>query len=314
MTRTDVRQPVAERNRDTSGGAIESGKRRYLLRTTGRFDNPEDLKDLIIDRRGANIIRLEDVADVRLGHYEIYTRAFVNDRPIIFLSIRREVGSNVIAIKNAVMAEVEKINREVLKPAGMELELTADDVNYVQASIRNVWTNLTICAILATLVMFLFLRSAKATAVGVIGIPICTIAAFIGLMLAGRTINVISLAGVAFTIGMTLDNCIVVLESIDLERRRGLGRLKAAIEGVRKVWPAVLTSTLTTILVFVPIVFIYEEAGQLYSDIAIAVSASIFASMIVAITLVPTGAAHFDLTPHENRSVDAVNGAIVTAR
>ncbi len=113
---------------------------------------------------------------------------------------------------------------------------------------------------------------------------------------------------------MTLDNCIVVLESIDLERRRGLGRLKAAIEGVRKVWPAVLTSTLTTILVFVPIVFIYEEAGQLYSDIAIAVSASIFASMIVAITLVPTGAAHFDLTPHENRSVDAVNGAIVTAR
>ncbi len=180
-----MRRAVAERNRDTSGGAIESGKRRYLLRTIGRFDNPEDLKDLIIDRRGANIIRLEDVADVRLGHYEIYTRAFVNDRPIIFLSIRREVGSNVIAIKNAVMAEVEKINREVLKPAGMELELTADDVNYVQASIRNVWTNLTICAILATLVMFLFLRSAKATAVGVIGIPICTIAAFIGLMLAG---------------------------------------------------------------------------------------------------------------------------------
>lgn len=308
---TDVRQAVAERNRDTSGGEIESGKRRYLLRTIGRFDDPEDLKDLIIARRGDNIIRLDDVAEVKLGHFEIYTRAFVNERPGIFLSIRREAGSNVIAIKEAVMKEVEEINRDVLIPAGMELKLTADDVTYVQSSIRNVWTNLSIGAVLATLVMFLFLRSAKATVIGVIGIPICTIAAFIGLLLAGRTINVISLAGVAFAIGMTLDNTIVVLESIDLERRRGLGRLKGAIEGVRKVWPAILASTLTTILVFVPIVFIREEAGQLYSDIAIAISASILASMVVAITVVPTAAAHFDLTPKDNKAVGAADGAIV---
>lgn len=309
---TDVRRAVSERNRDTSGGEIESGKRRYLLRTIGRFDKPEDLEELIIARRGDNIIRLGDVADVRLGHFEIYTRAFVNERPIMFLSIRREAGSNVIAIKDAVMEEVENINREVLIPAGLELALTADDVNYVQASIRNVWTNLSIGAVLATLVMFLFLRSAKATVIGVIGIPICTIAAFIGLLLAGRTINVISLAGVAFAIGMTLDNTIVVLESIDLERRRGLGRLKGAIEGVRKVWPAILASTLTTVLVFVPIVFIKEEAGQLYSDIAIAVSASILASMVVAITVVPTAAAHFDLTPKDNKAADAADGAIVS--
>ena len=311
LSLTDVRRAVAARNRDTSGGEIESGKRRYLLRTIGRFDDPEDLKELIIARRGGRTIRLEDVADVRLGHFEIYTRAYVNDRPIIFLSIRREAGSNVIAIKEAVMQEADAINREVLIPAGMELDLTADDVNYVKASIRNVWINLTIGAVLATLVMFLFLRSVKATVVGVIGIPICTIAAFIGLMLAGRTINVISLAGVAFAIGMTLDNSIVVLESIDLERRRGLGRLKGAIEGVRKVWPAVLASTLTTVLVFIPIVFIHEEAGQLYSDIAIAVSASIFASMIVAITVVPTAAAHFDLTPQDNLAIDRADGAIV---
>ncbi|ODS01624.1 acriflavin resistance protein [Methyloceanibacter superfactus] len=313
LSLTDVRRAVSNRNRDTSGGEIESGKRRYLLRTIGRFDDPDSLKELIIARRGGTIIRLEDVADVRLGHFEIYTRAYVNDRPIIFLSIRREAGSNVIAIKEAVMKEAEAINREVLGPAGMELELTADDVNYVEASIRNVWTNLAIGAVLATLVMFLFLRSVKATVVGVIGIPICTIAAFIGLMLAGRTVNVISLAGVAFAIGMTLDNTIVVLESIDLERRRGLGRLKGAIEGVRKVWAAVLASTLTTVLVFIPIVFIHEEAGQLYSDIAIAVSASILASMIVAITVVPTAAAHFDLTPQDNLAVDRADGAIVKA-
>jgi multidrug efflux pump subunit AcrB len=183
---------------------------------------------------------------------------------------------------------MDAINREFLEQAGMQLTLNADDVGYVQESIANVWTNLTIGAVLATLVMFWFLRSARATGLGVIGIPICTIAAFIGLALAGRTVNVISLAGVAFAIGMTLDNTIVVLESIALERRRGLDRFAAALIGVKRVWPAVLASTLTTVLVFAPVLFIDEEAGQLYSDIAIAISASILASMLIAITVVPT--------------------------
>lgn len=296
LSLSQVRDALVDRNRDTSGGEIESGKRRYLLRTIGRFDDVESLNNLIIARRGTAITRLSDVAKASLHHFEIRDRAFVNGEPIIFLSINREAGSNVIDIKKGVFAEVKAINEEVLKPRGMELELTADDVTYVEASIRNVWTNLAIGAALATLVMFIFLRSVRATMVGIVGIPICTIAAFICLLLAGRTINVISLAGIAFAIGMTLDNTIVVLESIELERRRGLNRLKAAIEGVKKVWPAVLASTLTTVLVFVPILFISEEAGQLYSDIAIAVAGSIVASMIVAITVVPTAAANLDFT------------------
>ena len=173
----------------------------------------------------------------------------------------------------------------------MQMKLIAEDAGYVEASIRNVWINLGLGALLATMVMYLFLRSARATLVGIMGIPICTIAAFIGLLLADRTINVISLAGVAFAIGMTLDNSIVVIESIELERRRGKERLRAAADGVRNVWSAVLASTLTTILVFAPVLFITEEAGQLYSDVAIAIAASITASMLVAITLIPTASA-----------------------
>jgi len=307
LTLPDVRRAIVGRNRDTSGGEIESGKRRYLLRTIGRFDDIAALEELIVTRRGDSIIKLRDVADVRLDHFEVRQNAYVNGEPIIFLSIRREAGSNVIAIKRAVLKEAEAINRDVLKLAGMELELTADDVVYVEASIKNVWTNLAIGAVLATLIMFLFLRTLRATLVGVAGIPICTIAAFIGLLAAGRTINVISLAGVAFAIGMTLDNSIVVLESIDLERRRGLDRFRAAVEGVRKVWPAVVASTLTTVLVFVPIVFIEEEAGQLYSDIAIAVSASVLASMLVAITVVPTACARIDFS--RNEAAPAAGGA-----
>jgi multidrug efflux pump subunit AcrB len=288
LTLADVRNAVRARNRDVSGGDIESGKRRYLLRTVGRFDSVESLEDLVLNRNGDAITLLGDVADVRLDHYEIQSKSYVNGNPVLSLSVRRETGSNVIAIKKAMLPVMDTINREFLEQAGMQLTLNADDVGYVQESIANVWINLTIGAVLATLVMFWFLRSARATGLGVIGIPICTIAAFIGLALAGRTVNVISLAGVAFAIGMTLDNTIVVLESIALERRRGLDRFAAALNGVKRVWPAVLASTLTTVLVFAPVLFIDEEAGQLYSDIAIAISASILASMLIAITVVPT--------------------------
>jgi len=291
LTLSDVRAAVRARNRDVSGGDIESGKRRYLLRTIGRFDSVESLEDLVLDRSGDAITRLGDIADVRLDHYEIASRSYVNGKPVLSLSVRRETGSNVIAIKKAMLPVMDEINRDVLEPAGMSLTLNADDVGYVQESIKNVWTNLVIGAVFATLVMFLFMRSARTTALGVIGIPICTIAAFIGLVVAGRTVNVISLAGVAFAIGMTLDNTIVVLESIALERKRGLARFAAALAGVKRVWPAVLASTLTTVLVFAPVMFVEQEAGQLYSDIAIAISASILASMLIAITVVPTASA-----------------------
>jgi len=291
LTLGDLRTTIRARNRDVSGGDIESGKRRYLLRTVGRFDSVESLEELVINRSGDAITRLGDIAEVRLDHYEIQSRSYVNGKPVLSLSVRRETGANVIAIKKAMLPVMDAINREVLEPAGMQLTLNADDVGYVQASIANVWINLLIGAVFATLVMFLFLRSVRTTALGIIGIPICTVAAFIGLAIAGRTVNVISLAGVAFAIGMTLDNTIVVLESIMLERRRGLPRFAAALEGVKRVWSAVLASTLTTVLVFAPVLFIQEEAGQLYSDIAIAVSASILASMLIAITVVPTASA-----------------------
>jgi multidrug efflux pump subunit AcrB len=292
----DVRRAINDRNRDFSGGEIESGKRRYLLRTVGRFADLQELRDLILVRRGDSLIRLGDVAEVRLDHYELSRMSYTDGDLVIGLSVRRQAGSNVIDIKEKLTVEVEQINQDILNPAGMFMRLIADDVGYVQASVTNVWTNLSIGAMLASMVMFLFLRSGKATLVGVMGIPICIIAGLIGLLIAGRTINVISLAGIAFAIGMTLDNGIVVLESIEHQRRKGLDRLRAAVVGVQLVWPAVLASTLTTVLVFVPILFIQEEAGQLYSDIAIAISASILASMLVAIAVIPTATARLEFS------------------
>lgn len=295
LSLTGVRDTIRSRNQDRSGGDIESGKRQYLVRTIGRFDSIEDLRQLILARRGDAVIRLDDVASVRIDHFEKMAASSYNGNPNLFITIRKEAGSNVIAIKNQMMPELESINRDVLAAAGLQIELVADDVRYVQESVKNVWQNLVLGSVLAIAVMFLFLRSLRATAVGVMGIPICIIVAFFGLLITGRTTNVISLAGIAFAIGMTLDNSIVVLESIALERRRGANRWQAAVQGVKSVWPAVFASTMTTVLVFLPVAFVEQEAGQLYSDIAIAISFAIMASMLVAITVLPTAAARLQL-------------------
>ena len=294
ITLDAIRDALRARNRDASGGDLELGKRRYLLRTIGRFRDLQEVEDMILARRGDSLIRLRDVAEVQMSHYELRNVSSSNGRPTMSISVDREPGSNVIDIKRALLPVVNEINAQVLGPAGMEMSLTSDDVRYVQASVANVWQNLGLGALLATLVMFAFLRSGRATLVGVVGIPICTIAAFLGLLAAGRTVNVISLAGVAFAIGMTLDNSIVVLEAIERRRREGVERRTAALEGVRMVWPAVLASTMTTVLVFAPIFFIRQEAGQLYSDVAIAISASILASMLVAISVVPSLSARLE--------------------
>ncbi|KAA1189574.1 efflux RND transporter permease subunit [Pseudohalioglobus sediminis] len=298
----DVRSAIRERNRDRSGGDLESGKRQYLLRTIGRFADLEELQQLIITRRGDTIIRLGDVADIRMDHFEKRGTSSFNGSPGLMMGVRRESGSNVIDIKRQMIAEVELLQKQVMAPAGMDIRLIADDVVYVEDSIRTVWQNLFLGALFATVVMYLFLRSGRATLAGVIGIPLCVIVAFLGLLLAGRTINVISLAGIAFALGMTLDNSIVVLESIELERRKGAERLRAAVEGVRKVWPAVFASTMTTVLVFLPVAFIEQEAGQLYSDVAIAISAAILASMLVAITVLPTAAARLEFVNEAKRT------------
>ena len=286
----DLRAAIRTRNRDVSGGDLDSGKRRYLLRTIGRFETLQELENLVIAERDGAFIRLRDLGHAELGYEEVRSYAYSEGKPILAFAVSRQIGSNVIEIKKDMLETVADLNTGVLEDKGLRLVRTADDVVYVSEAVTTVQRNLAIGAVLAIGVLFLFLRSVPATLIGAVGIPICTLAAFLGLLVAGRTINVISLAGVAFAIGMTLDNNIVVLENIYRHLNMGKQRMQAALEGVREVWPAVLASTLTTVAVFLPVVFIEDEAGQLYSDIAIAISASILMSMLVAIALVPATA------------------------
>jgi multidrug efflux pump subunit AcrB len=301
---SEFKQAVRARNRDISGGDLDSGKRRYLLRTTGRFKSLEEIQNLIIARRNDTSIHLRDVGYVELDRFESRVKSFANGEPNITVGIRREIGANVIDIMDAMMAKVAELNQTTLPQKGIVMELTSEDVQYVRRAVSVVQQNLLLGALLAAGVLFLFLRSFSATLLGASGIPVCTIAAFIGLLLVGRTINVISLAGVAFSIGMTLDNSIVVLENIYRHLHNGKSRIQAALQGVTEVWPAVLASTLTTVFVFIPIVYIQQEAGQLYSDIAIAISASIIMSMLVAITVIPAACGRFLVLRQEPEPFD----------
>ena len=296
----DVRNAIRARNRDVSGGDVDVGKRRYMLRTVGRFSDVREIEQLVLDRRDGVLIRLSDVGTATLDTLEVRYYSYANGRSNITMGVRRQVGSNVVSVMDGVVETVAELNDGLLKHRGLEMELTSEDVKYVKDAVSVVRRNLIIGAILATAVLLVFLRSPVATAVGAIGIPVCTVAAFLGLLLVGRTINVISLAGVAFAIGMTLDNSIVVLENIYRHLTLGKTRVQAALEGVREVWPAILASTLTTIFVFIPVVFVQQEAGQLYSDIAVAVSASILLSMIVAITVVPAACGRYLNPPDMN--------------
>lgn len=291
LTMADIRSAIRSRNRDVSGGDIDSGKRRYVVRTIGRFDSLQAINDTIIAERSGHTVHLRDVGEATMDVAEMRGHAYLNlDRSLVFM-VRRDPGANVIEVKQQVTSAIAALNQRMLHTRGLVATLYADDVGYVVNAVKVVQKNLLLGGLLACLVLYLFLRNIYPTVLGALGVPICAIGALIGLLLMGRTINVISLAGVAFALGMTLDNSIVVLENIYRHRLAGKPPLEASLVGVREMWQAILASTLTTVFVFLPIATMNNEAGQLYSDIAIAISASVLMSMIVAVTLVPSAMA-----------------------
>jgi multidrug efflux pump subunit AcrB len=285
---SEFRAALRARNRDASGGDFDEGKRRYLVRTLGRFKSVEDIEGVVVARRDGVPVYVRDVAEVRLSRAEQRVQVRHDGEVALAMNVRRTPGTNIIEVMDSVRATVADLNEGLLAERGLILRQVSDDTVYIRDAVAMVRGNLMLGGVLATTVLLLFLRSFTPTLIGAVSVPICTVAAFLGLSLAGRTINVISLAGVAFAIGMTVDNSIVVLENIARHRTLGKSPLRAAEDAVREVWGAVLASTLTTVFVFLPIVLIKEEAGQLFADIAIAITSAIVASMLVAVTVIPT--------------------------
>jgi len=291
ITIADVRQALRGHNADTSGGDFWEGKRRYVVRTLGQFRSPEDVEGVVLARREGKPVYVRDVAEVRLGYKKPdgVVRNFGSEG--IAINAQRESGANVLDVMEGLRQARDELQDGILKQKGLQLEQVYDETDYIYSAVGLVRSNIVIGGFLTVLVLLTFLRSARSTFVITLAIPTSIIGAFLVLSLLGRSLNVISLAGMAFAVGMLVDNAIVVLENIFRHYQEGERRFEAAVNGVREVWGAVVASTATTLAVFLPVLFIEEEAGQLFRDIALAISASVGLSLIVSVTLIPMATA-----------------------
>ncbi|MCZ6765384.1 MAG: efflux RND transporter permease subunit [bacterium] len=282
---------LRSQNRDISGGDFGEGKRRYIVRTMSRFETPEDVEKTVITTRGGIPIRIGDVAEAVVAYQKPVVQVRHKGRESLAFNVQRQLGANVLTITDALLEEVARLNKEVLASQGLRIENVYRETVYIESAVDRVFQNLYLGGLLAIAVLFLFLRSPTSVLVIGLSIPISIITTFLTMYAFGRTINVISLAGMAFAVGMVVDNAIVVLENIYRHLQMGKSKREAANDGTREVWGAVLASTLTTIAVFLPILFIQERAGQIFRDIAIAISSAIAVSLIVSVTVIPSASA-----------------------
>ncbi|MGH9867135.1 MAG: efflux RND transporter permease subunit [Candidatus Polarisedimenticolia bacterium] len=291
ITLNELGAALEAENRNYSGGDFDEGKRRYLVRTMGEYASPADVEDIVVAVRNGVPVYLRDVARAELGYEKPGAKVFAQGRQVMAMNAVRETGSNVLEVMTALKERVARINEEMLKPRGLWLYQAYDETEYIRSAIDLLKENLYEGGILAVIVLLLFLRSWSSTFIVTLSIPLSVIGAFLAMSWFGRTLNVISLAGMAFGVGMSVDNTIVILENIYRHRQLGKPRFQAAYEGTIEVWGAVLLATLVNVAVFVPVVFIEEEAGQLFGDIAVALSCSAIFSLLVSITVVPALAA-----------------------
>ncbi len=320
-----VVQRLQQENVNVSGGRLEEGSQRYLVRTVNQFATVDDIRNMLLTTRAASssansatdqamrlaaasgdarvmaalsqqgsgngataggmALRLKDVADVRQGYKEREAIIRLNGREAVELAIYKEGDANTVSTADALEAKLKAIREQL--PKDIELTTIEDQSVFIRNAIHDVKMDAVIGGLLSILIIFLFLRDGWSTFVISLSLPVSIIATFFFMGQLGLSLNVMSLGGLALATGLVVDDSIVVLESIAKARERGLGILDAAIQGTREVSMAVVASTLTTIAVFLPLVFVQGIAGHLFRDLALTVASAIAVSLVVAMTLIP---------------------------
>ncbi len=278
---------VKKENIDVSAGTRAYGAKNYRFRTIGEGKTPDDIANIVIVSSDNSRLKLGDVAHVDYGYEKKDAFVRYNNKNAMNIGIIAQAGYNILDLTNDLEKVINDLNNTILKDNGIEFIWVSDQRGYILNAVSLVKSNIIAGGLLAVIVLLIFLRSIRSTLVIATTIPICIIGTFFIMNALGRSLNVISLAGIAFSVGMLIDNSIVVLENIDRHMKMGKKAVLAAYDAVREVWGAILASTLTTIAVFLPIVFIKEEAGQLFGDIAIAVSSSVGLSLITSVFVIP---------------------------
>jgi HAE1 family hydrophobic/amphiphilic exporter-1 len=312
LTIEDLRLALANQNQDTSGGDLWEGKRRYVVRTLGQFRSPEQVEGVIITRRDGKPVYVRDVAKARLGTKKpdgIVRRFGARN---IAIRVTRESGANVLDVMQRLRDTASRID-EQLKPKGLSLSLVYDETDYIDSAIGLVKDNILVGGLLTLGTLLLFLRNIRSTLIVAMSIPVSVMGTFLALAAFDRTLNVISLAGIAFAVGMLIDNSVVVLENIFVHWSAGESPKDAAVKGTQEVWGAILASTLTNVAVFLPVLFVEGEVGQLFGDIALAIAAAVGLSIAVSGLVVPAAAALLLQSRHARAAATVVTGAGETA-
>ena len=287
LTIAEVTKILQSENVNISAGVQNMGRRSYRIRTVHKFATVQDIKDIILISNREQRVTLSDVADVNFGYETAKSVAMFLGKDGIFLGVQPTASANAVKLTNDVEKVVNDLNATILEKEKLKMIWLYDQRGYIVGSVDLVQQNIIIGGVLAIFMLILFLRAISPTAVVSIAIPISVIGTFIILSLMDRSLNTISLAGISFAVGMLVDSAIVVLENIDRHRKEGMSIPDAAYKGTSEVWGALIASASTTMAVFLPIIFLEDEAGQLFKDIAIAVVSSVSFSLFVSIAVIP---------------------------
>ncbi|XPV76910.1 MAG: efflux RND transporter permease subunit [Desulfovibrio sp.] len=284
---------LQKENVNVSAGSMGVGRRDYRIRTLAEVKSPEDIEEIVISSSGQFRVTIGDIGKVESGLHKKTVAMQHNGKNGIAIGVKPEANANVLELTDRVDEAVQELNKGKLHDAGVYLDWVYDQRPYINGAIDLVKRNIIIGGLLAVGVLMLFLQSFSSTVIVALAIPISIVGSFVLFGALGRTLNVVSMAGISFAVGMLVDNAIVVLENIDRHRQMGKGAFAASYEGTKEVWGAVFASTLTTVAVFLPVVFMEQEAGQLFKDIAIAVTCAISLSLFVSVFVIPMLANQF---------------------
>ena len=293
LTVSDVLGVLRRNNAVMSAGDVDEGKRRYVVRTVGELNTLENIRNVVLrsvrDEQTNALARVtvDDIAKVDFSYKKASARIRMDGLPALAFNAEREAGANVIETMDGIQDAIRELNERVVPAQRLKLRQVYDETVYINSSVSLVRQNIWIGGTLAAIILMLFLRSWRATVIVSLAIPVSVVGSFVAMAALGRSLNVISLAGLAFAVGMVVDAAIVVLENIFRLREKGLSAQEAAYRGAQQVWGAVLVSALTTVMVFIPVLVMQLEVGQLFRDIGVAISVSVLLSLLVSITVIP---------------------------
>ena len=280
---------TVSRATDTSGGFADVGRRQYTVRFVGQFE-PEELNELIVGWSNERPIYLNEVADVEVVPRRQDGFTLRNGYPAYYITIDRDYDANTVSILDDINEAIIDLNENVLHDAGLEMDLSFDASVHIRRAIALVRSNLGLGLLLAIGVLYFLMRSRRATFLVTATVPLSVLVAFVALRLFDKSLNVISLAGLAFSVGLVMDAAIVTLENIVRCKQRGLSQRDAVTKGTRQITGALFASTVTSVAIFVPVLFMKGMEGQLFQDLALTIAVAVSASFFIAITVLPVAA------------------------